>query len=64
MNSATINSSKLVANANSAPAATAGAISGSTTRPSTTWNGAPRLVAARNKLRSKPCSEASTVTTT
>ena len=63
-NSVTTTSSNEVANANSPPEITPGAISGRITLKNTVSGGAPRLAAARLRLLSKPCNVALTVMTT
>ncbi|MNL73508.1 hypothetical protein D3C87_1989770 [compost metagenome] len=50
-----------MANANSAPEITPGAISGSVTRRNAVSGDAPRLAAARTRLWLKPCNVADTV---
>ena len=64
MNSTVTTSSNEVAKANSAPEATPGAISGSCTRRKLRQGPAPKLAAARVRLRSKPARVAVTVMTT
>ena len=63
-NSVTTTSSNEVANANSAPEITPGAMTGSVTRKKVSSGLAPRLRLAFTKLWLKLCSVASTVVTT
>ncbi len=64
MNSAITTSSSEVAKANTAPAATPGAICGRHTRKNARSGPAPQAEAARSCTGSNPSSAASTVTTT
>ncbi len=64
MNSVTTTSSNEIANANSAPEITPGAITGSVTRKKVSTGPAPRLWLARTRFWLKLCSVAITVVTT